>query len=55
MKTMDDYPTHELNGIKYRCGHVSPFGASLIYGNAINFSVFSKDATACDAWETSSR
>jgi glycogen operon protein len=48
MKTMDDYPTHELNGIKYRCGHVSPFGASLIYGNAINFSVFSKAATSCE-------
>ena len=30
----DDYPTHELNGVKYRCGRVSPFGASLIGSGA---------------------
>lgn len=48
MKQMDDYPTHELNGIKYRCGHVHPFGASILHGDVVNFSIFSKDATACE-------
>ena len=45
---MDDYPTHELHGIKYRCGHVSPFGATILYDDVVNFSVFSKAATACE-------
>lgn len=48
MNAMDNYPTHELNGIKYRCGHVNPFGASILYDNAVNFSVFSKAATSCE-------
>ena len=48
MTRLDDYPTHELNGIKYRCGRVSPFGASLIGNGAINFSVFSKNAVSCE-------
>ncbi len=48
MNAMDNYPTHELDGIKYRCGHVSPFGATILYGNAVNFSVFSKHATWCE-------
>ncbi|MBR3158665.1 MAG: glycogen debranching protein GlgX [Atopobiaceae bacterium] len=48
MKTMDNYPTHELGGILYRSGHVSPFGATILYENAINFSVFSKHATSCE-------
>lgn len=48
MRAMDDYPTHELNGIKYRCGHVNPFGATLLYGGVVNFSVFSKYATSCE-------
>ena len=48
MRQLDSYPTHELNGIKYRCGHVQPFGATLIYENAVNFSIFSKDAEACE-------
>ncbi len=48
MKQLDSYPTHELNGIKYRCGHVQPFGATVIYDGAINFSVFSKDAVSCE-------
>lgn len=48
MIRIDDCPTHELNGIKYRCGRVRPFGASIISSDAINFSVFSKDATACE-------
>ncbi len=48
MRQLDSYPTHELNGIRYRCGHVQPFGATVIHGGAINFSVFSRDATACE-------
>ena len=48
MRQMDSYPTHELNGIKYRCGHVQPFGTTILYDNAINFSVFSKDALSCE-------
>ena len=48
MIRIDDCPTHELNGIKYRCGRVRPFGASIISNDAINFSIFSKDAEACE-------
>ena len=48
MRRLDSFPTHELNGIKFRCGHAEPFGATIIYENAVNFSVFSKDATACE-------
>lgn len=46
MIRIDENPTHELNGIRYRCGHVQPFGATIV-GNGINFSVFSKDADSC--------
>ena len=45
---MDDYPTHEIDGIKYRRGHLEPFGATIVSDNAVNFSVFSKDATSCE-------
>lgn len=48
MRKMDNYPTHELDGVKYRIGHVSPFGATLLGDDAVNFSVFSSDATACE-------
>ncbi len=48
MLRMDAYPTHELNGIKYRFGHLRPYGASIVGENAINFSVFSKDAVSCE-------
>ena len=48
MQRIDDFPTHELNGIKYRCGRVQPFGASVVGNNGINFSVFSKDAVSCE-------
>lgn len=43
---IDYYPTHELNGIKYRCGRVLPFGATMV-PNGINFSIFSCAATSC--------
>ena len=48
MTQMDGFPTHEMNGIRYSCGRVQPFGASIIYDNAVNFSVFSRDATSCE-------
>ena len=48
MLRMDTEPTHELDGIKYRCGHVQPFGATILYDDAINFSVFSKHAVSCE-------
>ncbi len=44
----DSFPTHEINGIRYRCGRVYPFGASLLADDSINFSVYSKDATYCE-------
>jgi len=48
MRAMDNYPTHELGPIKYRCGHTSPFGATILYDDVVNFSVFSRNATACE-------
>ena len=48
MPRIDEYPTHELNGIKYRVGRVQPFGASIVSETAINFSIFSRDATGCE-------
>jgi glycogen operon protein len=45
---MDSEPTHELNGVRYRCGHIQPFGATIVQDNAINFSIFSKDAVSCE-------
>ena len=46
MLLIDTFPTHELNGIRYRAGRVFPYGATII-GEAVNFSIFSKEATAC--------
>ena len=48
MLRIDEYPTHQFQGIPYRCGHVQPFGASLTSGGGINFSIFSRDATKCE-------
>ena len=45
MMEIDQFPTHEKDGLKYRIGHVFPFGASII-GNAVNFSIFSMNATS---------
>ena len=44
----DDFPTHEIDGYKYRCGRVRPFGASLIGDRTVNFSIFSKHAASCE-------
>ncbi len=48
MFRIDECPTHEHQGIAYRCGRVQPFGASFTGGGGINFSIFSKDATSCE-------
>lgn len=48
MLAMDSFPTHELDGVRYRPGHVSPFGATILYDDVVNFSVFSKAATSCE-------
>lgn len=48
MIRIDNYPTHEKDGIRFRCGRVQPFGASIVGGGGINFSIFSKDAVSCE-------
>ena len=47
MQLVDTFPTNEINGLLYRVGRVMPFGATLIEDGAVNFSIFSKEATAC--------
>ena len=42
----DSFPTHQAGEIKYRCGRVFPFGATIVEGG-VNFSIFSKEATRC--------
>ena len=48
MERIDNYPTHEYQGLKLRRGHPLPFGATLVPGNGVNFSVFSKHAEECE-------
>ncbi|MBR0146474.1 MAG: glycogen debranching protein GlgX [Eubacterium sp.] len=48
MLRLDSFPTHEKDGIRYRRGRVYPFGGTLMSDGSLNFSVYSKDATACD-------
>lgn len=43
---IDEYPTHRIGDLAYCIGHTFPFGATWM-GNGINFSVFSREATAC--------
>ena len=43
---IDYYPTHEYQGIKYRRGHVLPFGATMV-PNGVNFSIYSSAAYSC--------
>lgn len=47
MQRIDIYPTHEYEGFKLRPGKPLPFGATIIPGG-INFSIFSRHATACE-------
>ncbi len=48
MIRLDSFPTHEKDGVRYRRGHANPFGAVLLPDGSMNFSVYSKDATACE-------
>ena len=43
---IDEFPTHELNGVHYRVGHALPYGATITDGG-VNFSVNSSTATEC--------
>ncbi|MGE4527544.1 MAG: glycogen debranching enzyme, partial [Rhodospirillaceae bacterium] len=47
MFRVDGYPTHTHGAFKLRAGKPLPFGASIVAGG-VNFSVFSRFATACD-------
>ena len=47
MFRVDGYPTHVIEGFKLRPGKALPFGATIVAGG-VNFSVFSRFATACD-------
>lgn len=44
---IDEFATHELNGIHYRVGRPLPFGATLIDDGTVNFSVSSANAKSC--------
>ena len=44
---IDLQPTHEVAGRAIRVGQALPFGATVLPGGAVNFSVFSRHATAC--------
>ena len=46
MHRVDLFPSHEYQGLKLRTGRPYPFGAT-VYGNAVNFSVYSRYATDC--------
>lgn len=48
MKRIDEFPTHEKNGLKYRVGRLMPFGAEVIENDVVNFSIYSKDTTDCE-------
>ncbi len=47
MRLIDTFPTNKIKKFEYRRGRVLPFGASLFQDGAVNFSIFSKDATGC--------
>ena len=46
MRLLDSFPTNKKGSLEYKAGHVLPFGATLM-GDAVNFSVYSKEATGC--------
>ena len=43
---IDEFPTNRIGDLEYCVGHVFPFGATLM-GSGVNFSIFSREATAC--------
>ena len=46
MRPVDQFPTNRIGELEYCAGRVFPFGATLL-GEGVNFSVFSREATAC--------
>ncbi len=47
MKAIDTFPTASKKEFSYRRGRILPFGATLLEDGAVNFSIFSKEATGC--------
>ena len=47
MRSIDTYPTRQIKGLEYRAGRVLPFGTTLVEDGAVNFSVFSREASGC--------
>ncbi len=47
IKLIDTFPTNSIKGLEYRSGRVLPFGATICQDGAVNFSVFSREATGC--------
>lgn len=48
MQKIDEFPTHEKDGVRYRPGRTLPFGAELVSDSTVNFSIFSREATSCE-------
>ena len=48
MRRIDELDIVTIDGIQCCRGHVLPFGATIIDNGAINFSISSADATACE-------
>ena len=46
MKLVDTFPTASIGELEYRRGRVFPFGATILE-DAVNFSIFSREATGC--------
>ncbi len=47
LRLIDTFPTNTIKGLQYRVGRVLPFGATLCENGAVNFSIFSREATSC--------
>ena len=48
MLRIDANPTHEYSGFNLRAGKPLPFGATLLADGGVNFSIYSRFATACE-------
>ncbi|MDQ1318425.1 MAG: isoamylase [Candidatus Poribacteria bacterium] len=48
MIRIDANPTREYNGFDLRAGKPLPFGATLLADGGVNFSIYSRFATACE-------
>ncbi len=47
LRLIDTFPTNTVKNLEYRVGRVFPFGATLCEDGAVNFSIFSREATSC--------